>query len=161
MGTSNKWGESSEVATYYSATCFTLCFVLVVEVEGLVEVELKVAVVMEEVGAILRRGLSVLCPFGGLEYCGVGAPLRSQITPTVWRPPHGRIYMTTTQKGGPKIEGLRNPRGRILRQLRCNGIVLRSRQTRFFAVQLQIRPIFQLLNLTKWSKVAGNVRFSK
>jgi hypothetical protein len=29
---------------------------------------------MEEVGAVLRRGLSVLCSFGGLEYCGVGAP---------------------------------------------------------------------------------------
>jgi hypothetical protein len=43
-----------------------------------VEVEAEVAVVIEEVPAVLRRDLLVPCPFGGLEYCGVGAPLRYQ-----------------------------------------------------------------------------------
>jgi hypothetical protein len=51
---------------------FTFCFVVV-------EVEAEVAVVIEEVSAVLRRDLLVPCPFGGLEYCGVGAPLRYQI----------------------------------------------------------------------------------
>jgi hypothetical protein len=44
-----------------------------------VEVEAEIAVVIEEVRAVLQRDLLVLCPFGGLEYCGVGAPLRYQI----------------------------------------------------------------------------------
>jgi hypothetical protein len=30
--------------------------------------------VEEEEGVILRRGLLVLCPFGGEEYCGVSDP---------------------------------------------------------------------------------------
>jgi hypothetical protein len=33
--------------------------------------------------AVLRRGLSVLCPIRGLEHCGVGAPLRYRFTPTI------------------------------------------------------------------------------
>jgi hypothetical protein len=57
---------------------FLLCNSSIVE-EGLVEVEVRVVVVMEEVGAVLRRGLSVLCPFRGLEYCGVGAPFRPNL----------------------------------------------------------------------------------
>jgi hypothetical protein len=44
---------------------FTFFFVVVVKVE------VEIAVVKEE-GAALRRGPSVLCPFGD-EYCGVGA----------------------------------------------------------------------------------------
>jgi hypothetical protein len=32
-----------------------------------------------EEGVVLRKGSLVLCPFGGEEYCGVGAPLRYQI----------------------------------------------------------------------------------
>jgi hypothetical protein len=43
-----------------------------------------------EEGVVLRRGSLVLCPFGGEEYCGVGAPLRYQIytnslAPTSWK----------------------------------------------------------------------------
>jgi hypothetical protein len=88
----------------------------------------------------------------------IGAPpFGTNFSPTVWRPPRGRIHMTTR----PKIERLRNPRERVTRQLRCNGILLRSRQTEFFAVKLHISPIFQLLNLAKQSEVAGNVRISK
>jgi hypothetical protein len=32
-----------------------------------------------EEGVVLRRGSLALCPFGGEEYCGVGALLRYQI----------------------------------------------------------------------------------
>jgi hypothetical protein len=51
---------------------FTFCIV-VVEVEVIVVVVVKVAV-MEEEGVVLCRGPSVLCPFEGEQYCGVGAP---------------------------------------------------------------------------------------
>jgi hypothetical protein len=61
-----------------------------------VEVEAEVAVVIEEGSAVLRRDLLVPCPFGGEEYCGVGAPLRYQfytngLAPTSWNDsqPHG------------------------------------------------------------------------
>jgi hypothetical protein len=53
---------------------FTFCFVVV-------EVEAEIAVVIEEVRAVLQRDLLVLCPFGGLEYCGVGAPFGTKFTP--------------------------------------------------------------------------------
>jgi hypothetical protein len=54
---------------------FTFRFVVV-------EVEAEVAVVIEEVSTVLRRDLLVPCPFGGLEYCGVGAPFSTNFTPT-------------------------------------------------------------------------------
>jgi hypothetical protein len=63
-----------------------------------VEVEAEVAVVIEEVPAVLRRDLLVPCPFGGLEYCGVGAPFGTNFTPTVWRPPRGRTHNCKARK---------------------------------------------------------------
>jgi hypothetical protein len=52
---------------------FTFCFVVVVEVEGLVEVGVEIAVVMEEC-VVHRRGPLILCPFGGEECCCVDDP---------------------------------------------------------------------------------------
>jgi hypothetical protein len=66
---------------------------------------------MEE-GVVLRRGSLVLCPFGGEEHCGVGAPpsvpnLHQQFGATSWKDsqPHGEEEQRREVKRATKGKG--------------------------------------------------------
>jgi hypothetical protein len=77
--------------------------------------------------AVLRRGLSVLCPFGGLEYCGVGTPsvptYTNSLAPTSWK--DSQPYGEEEQRR----QGMRDPNRR-------------ERITGPFGVEQVFKPVF-------------------
>jgi hypothetical protein len=98
MRESNKWVESSGVATYYF--CCLFYFLLRSSRSRRASCNSSRGTSGDNSSNGRRRsplkGLLGSCPFGGEEYCGVGAPLRYQIytnslAPTSWTDSYGHV----------------------------------------------------------------------
>jgi hypothetical protein len=68
----------------------------------------EITVVMEE-GVVLRRGSLVLAPSDEKSTVVLVPPFGTKFSPTVWRPPRGRIHDHMVSKKQPTLRGRRAP----------------------------------------------------